>query len=108
MQILRQEDTPSTEQFPKAVVGYGAETDCTVVKLVRENTSGYSNGDGYAQIAVSTQDVYKSADRLREAGIVIVREPGPVPGIGTKICAVRDPDNWKVVLVDAADFESEL
>jgi lactoylglutathione lyase len=43
--------------------------------------------------------VYKTAEQIRAAGGTITREPGPVPGIGTKILATTDPDGWKYVLV---------
>ncbi len=45
---------------------------------------------------------------MRSNGIGIVREPGALPGTGKKICAVRDPDDWKIVFVDEHDFEKEL
>jgi lactoylglutathione lyase len=54
------------------------------------------------------QDVYKSAEQIKAAGGAITREPGPVPGIGTKILATTDPDGWKYVLVDTEDFLNEL
>lgn len=38
----------------------------------------------------------------------VTRAPGPVPGIGTKITAVTDPDGFKTVLVDEVDIEKEL
>jgi hypothetical protein len=44
------------------------------------------------QVAISTRDVYKTAEQIRAAGGNITREPGPVPGIGTKITACTDPD----------------
>lgn len=48
------------------------------------------------------------AEQIKAAGGTITREPGPVPGIGTKIVATTDPDGWKVVLVDYEDFLKEL
>lgn len=60
------------------------------------------------QVAISTEDVYRSAEQIRAAGGAITREPGPVPGIGTKILATTDPDGYKYVLVDNADFLKEL
>jgi len=38
----------------------------------------------------------------------VVREPGPLPGISTKITAILDPDGWKSVFVDNIDFAKEL
>ena len=54
------------------------------------------------------QDVYKSAEQIKAAGGKITREPGPIPGINTKILATTDPDGWKYVLVDEEDFLNEL
>lgn len=54
------------------------------------------------------QDVYKTAEDIRQAGGKITREPGPLPGLNTKILATTDPDGWKVVFVDEADFLAEL
>lgn len=59
-------------------------------------------------MAISTDDVYKTAEQIKAAGGTITREPGPVPGIGTKILATTDPDGWKYVLVDNQDFLKEL
>jgi hypothetical protein len=84
-------------------------TQPTQIKINRGKTD-YDNfkGSGYAQVAISTKDVYKTAEQIRAAGGNVTREPGPVPGIGTKICATTDPDGWKVVFVDEADFLEEL
>lgn len=84
----------------------------TVIELTYNHGRGpenpYKPGNAYAQVAISTDDVYKSAEAIRAAGGAITREPGPVPGIGTKIVATTDPDGWKYVLVDNSDFLGEL
>lgn len=40
------------------------------------------------------QDVYKTGDQIKAAGGTVTREPGPVPGIGTKILACTDPGGF--------------
>ena len=60
------------------------------------------------QVALSTGDVYKTAAAIIAKGGKITREPGPLPGLNTKIMASTDPDGWKIVFVDAQDFEKEL
>ena len=42
------------------------------------------------------QDVYKTAEAIRALGYKVTKEPGPLPGLGTKITACEDPDGWKV------------
>ena len=51
----------------------------------------------FYQIAIGTDDVYKTAEAIRLCGGKITREPGPLPVINTKITACLDPDGWKSV-----------
>jgi lactoylglutathione lyase len=89
-------------------MGYGSEVDSTVIQLIHRRGVGvYTSGDGYGQIAVRTKDVYEAEKIMGAAGFQPARKPGPVPGIGTKIVAFRDPDDWKTVLVDATDVSTE-
>lgn len=108
-------------------MGYGddEQSQCVFELTYNYGRTDYTKGDGYAQVAISTKDVYKTAEQIKAAGGTITREPGPVPGIGcavwgargvyytvavhrTKIVATTDPDGWKVVLVDNEDFLKEL
>lgn len=51
------------------------------------------------QIAIGTDDVYKTAEGIKLFGGKITREPGPLPGINTKITACLDRDGWKSVCI---------
>lgn len=85
------------------------EFDSTVLKLAQcSEGESMTMGDGYGQIAVSCPDVYETTKNIEAAGVQVARAPGPVPGIGTKIMAAKDADGWKVVFVDADDFEKEF
>lgn len=109
MNIIRTRDNPDNK-YTLAFAGYGTEEDSTVVELTYNyGVSSYANkGNAYAQVALSTRDVYKTAEAIRAAGGTITREPGPLPGLGTKILACTDPDGWKYVFVDEEDFLKEL
>lgn len=109
MKLLRTRENPEYK-YTLAFLGYEDEDKGTVFELTYnwEQTEEYTKGDGYAQVAISTNDVYKTAEQIRSAGGTVTREPGPVPGIGTKILACTDPDGWKIVFVDNEDFLKEL
>lgn len=54
------------------------------------------------------QDVYKTAEGIKKAGWELQKEPTTLPGIGTKLFSLLDPDGYKIVFVDNADFLKEL
>lgn len=108
MELLRTRDNPQY-QYTVAMLGYGPEDKSPVLELTYNyGITDYDKGNGYAQIAIGTDDVYKSAEAIRLSGGKITLEPGPLPGINTKITACLDLDGWKSVFVDNIDFLKEL
>ncbi|KAJ6367462.1 hypothetical protein OIU78_000090 [Salix suchowensis] len=112
MKLLRKIDRPEYK-YTLAMVGYADEYQTIVLELTYNyGVTEYTKGNAYAQIAVSTDDVYKSAEVVnhvtQELGGKITRQPGLIPGINTKITSFLDPDGWKTVLVDNVDFLREL
>nr|GMC49247.1 probable lactoylglutathione lyase, chloroplastic isoform X2 [Ipomoea batatas] len=111
--MLRVGDLDRAVNFYKkctiAIMGYGPEDKNVVVELTYNyGVKEYDKGNGYAQIAIGTNDVYKTAEVIKLCGGEITLEPGPLPGINTKITACVDPDGWKAVFVDNSDFLKEL
>ncbi|KAF8056006.1 lactoylglutathione lyase [Scenedesmus sp. PABB004] len=108
MKLLRTRDVPDYK-YTLAFLGYGDEaSECVVELTYNYGVTEYAKGNAYAQVALSTKDVYKTAEAIKALGYTVSREPGPVPGIGTKITATIDPDGYKWVFVDEADFLEEL
>ncbi|XP_031119292.1 putative lactoylglutathione lyase [Ipomoea triloba] len=108
MDLLRKKDKPENK-CTIAIMGYGPEDKNVVVELTYNyGVKEYDKGNGYAQIAIGTNDVYKTAEVIKLCGGEITLEPGPLPGINTKITACVDPDGWKAVFVDNSDFLKEL
>lgn len=108
MELLRKRDNPEYK-YTIAMMGYGPEDKSAVVELTYNyGVTEYDKGNAYAQIAIGTDDVYKTAEAIKLSGGKVTREPGPLPGISTKITACLDPDGWKTVFVDNIDFLKEL
>ncbi|XP_028781064.1 probable lactoylglutathione lyase, chloroplastic isoform X2 [Neltuma alba] len=108
MELLRTRDNPE-QKYTIAMLGYGPEDTSAVLELTYNyGVTEYDKGNGYAQIAIGTDDVYRTAEAIKLVGGKITREPGPLPGINTKITACLDPDGWKTVFVDNVDFVKEL
>jgi lactoylglutathione lyase len=64
----------------------------------------YDIGTGYGHIAVSVDDIDETLARLKEQGIEPEREPHRVREGGSRICFVRDPDGYRIELIDGGDF----
>lgn len=108
MELLRTRDNPEYK-YTIAMLGYGPEDKNAVLELTYNyGVTEYDKGNAYAQIAIGTDDVYKTAEAIKLCGGKVTREPGPLPGISTKITACLDPDGWKSVFVDNIDFLKEL
>ena len=102
MQLLRRKDYPGGE-FTLAFLGYGAESDTTVLELTHNwGVDRYDIGDGYGHIAIGVDDAYAACERIREQGGNIVREAGPMQHGSTVIAFVEDPDGYKIELIQLA------
>ncbi|PRQ31884.1 putative lactoylglutathione lyase [Rosa chinensis] len=110
MNLLVPKYNNAQEQYTVAMVGYGSNyTQTTVIELqYNYNVTDYTKGNGYAQVAIGTDDVYKSAavveQVIQELGGKIIQPPGPIPFIKTKITAFLDSDGFETVLVDNQDY----
>jgi len=100
MRLLRRKDYPGG-RFTLAFVGYGDESDNTVLELTHNwDTSSYDIGSGYGHIALGVDDIVGVCDQIRAKGGKVVREPGPMKNGTTVIAFVEDPDGYKVELIE--------
>jgi lactoylglutathione lyase len=99
MKLLRRNDYPEGK-FTLAFVGYGDESDHTVLELTHNwGRSDYTLGDAFGHLALGVSDIYAACERLRASGVKITREPGPMKHGTTVIAFVEDPDGYKIELI---------
>ena len=60
----------------------------------------YELGTGYGHIAVGVDDLDGTLARLRGQGIEPEREPYSVREGGSRLCFVRDPDGYRIELIE--------
>jgi lactoylglutathione lyase len=60
----------------------------------------YELGSGYGHIALTVEDLDGTLTRLAEAGIEPERAPYTVRAGGSRLCFVRDPDGYRVELIE--------
>ncbi len=99
MKLLRRKDYPDGK-FTLAFVGYGDESENTVIELTCNwDTDSYAIGEGYGHIAIEVDDVYEAVDELRKRGGKVIREAGPMNAGTTIIAFIEDPDGYAIELI---------
>jgi lactoylglutathione lyase len=101
MKLLRKRDYP-TGKFTLAFVGYGDETDSTVIELTHnwDQKEPYQLGTAFGHLAVGVPDVYKACEKLGAAGVKIPRPAGPMAHGGSVIAFIEDPDGYRIELIE--------
>lgn len=64
------------------------------------DTDTYDLGNGFGQIVIATDDVYKACDEIKAKGWPLTREPGPVKGGVGIIAFLEDPDGYRIEFVE--------
>jgi len=103
MKLTRRKDYP-TGEFTLAFVGYGDESDSTVVELTHNwgQQEAYELGTGFGHLAIGVPDIYKTCEALAAEGVPIPRPPGPMKHGGSVIAFIEDPDGYKIELIERA------
>jgi lactoylglutathione lyase len=99
MRLLRRQDYPRGE-YTLAFVGYGDEESNTVIEFTYNwGVSEYEIGTGFGHISIEVDDVYAAAEKIRERGGKVIREPGPMNSGTTVVAFFEDPDGYQIELI---------
>lgn len=104
MTLLRRHDFEEG-RFTLAFVGYGDESDHTVLELTYNwDTSSYDLGNAYGHIALGVDNAYEACEDIQRRGGEVVRPAGPMKGGKTVIAFVKDPDGYLVELIQQDQY----
>ena len=62
----------------------------------------YEIGSAYGHIAISAGDLDEALERLAAQGILPERPPYTIRDGGSRLCFVRDPDGYRIELIERA------
>jgi len=62
----------------------------------------YEIGTGYGHIAITTPDLDGALERLSQQGIEPERPPYSIREGGSRLCFVRDPDGYRIEIIERA------
>ena len=95
MDIVRNGELEATNYF----FGIG-DRDGVLELTYNHDGRTYDLGTGYGHIALAVDDLERSLAALAEQGIEPEREPYRVREGGSLLCFVRDPDGYRIELID--------
>jgi lactoylglutathione lyase len=68
----------------------------------------YDLGTGYNHIAVTVEDMDGALDQLKAKGIEPEKPPYSVREGGSRLCFVRDPDGYRIELIEIAPVDADM
>jgi lactoylglutathione lyase len=95
MDIVRGGEKEATNYF----FGIG-DQDAVLELTFNHDGRTYDLGNGYGHIALAVDDLEQSLGALKGQGIEPEREPYRVREGGSLLCFVRDPDGYRIELID--------
>jgi lactoylglutathione lyase len=100
MELLSRKDYPDGK-FTLAFVGYGKNPEHAEIELTHNwGVESYELGSAYGHIALGVDDLDETLAALKKQGIEPEREPYRVRDGGSRLCFVRDPDSYRIELID--------
>ena len=95
MDIVRNGEAEATNYF-FGVPGQEEELELTF----NHDGRTYDLGTGYGHVALAVDDLEQTLARLEKQGIEPEREPYRLREGGSLLCFVRDPDEYRIELID--------
>lgn len=95
MDIVRNGETEATNYF-FGVPGQDEELELTY----NHDGRSYELGTAYGHVAFSVDDLAQTLAQLAEQGIEPEKPPYSVREGGSLLCFVRDPDGYRIELID--------
>ena len=93
---------PIREEAINVFMGLPGDTD-KLELTYNFGVDSYEIGTGYGHIALAVDDLAVTLALLAEQGIEPEREPYRVREGGSLLCFVRDPDGYRIELIDRSE-----
>ena len=104
MKLLREKEY-SEGKFSLAFLGYGNENKNTVIELTYNwDTNDYEHGNAFGHIAIEVDDIYKVCEEIKNKGVKVIRDPGPMMGSRLLLAFIEDPNGYKIELIEKGTF----
>lgn len=91
--------TPIGDEATNVFMGLPGDGD-RLELTYNHGVHAYDLGTGYGHIAVTVPDIDAALDELSQQGIEPEKPPYQVRAGGSRLCFVRDPDGYRIELIE--------
>ncbi|MCM2350870.1 MAG: lactoylglutathione lyase [Bacteriovoracaceae bacterium] len=100
MNVISKNDYPEGE-FTLVFLSYGTSKQDPCIELTYNyGKHSYNLGDAFGHIALETDNIKATCEKVRTLGYKVVREPGPMKHGTTVIAFIEDPNGYKIELIE--------
>ena len=93
---------PIRDEAVNVFMGLPGDGDRLELTWNKDQGGAYDVGTGYGHIALTVDDLDGTLEQLAGDGIEPERPPYRVSEGGSRLCFVRDPDDYRVELIERA------
>jgi lactoylglutathione lyase len=91
---------PIRDEAVNVFMGLPGDGDRLELTWNKDQSGPYDVGTGYGHIALTVDDLDVTLEKLASDGIEPERPPYQVREGGARICFVRDPDDYRIELIE--------
>jgi lactoylglutathione lyase len=91
---------PIRDEAINVFMGLPGDGDRLELTWNKDQDGPYDVGTGYGHIALTVEDLDGTLEKLASDGIEPERPPYQVREGGSRICFVRDPDEYRIELIE--------
>ncbi len=97
---------PIRDEATNVFMGIPGDGERLELTFNHGRTEPYDIGTGYGHIAIAVEDLDATLERLAADGIDPEKPPYTVSEGGSRLCFVRDPDDYRIELLELAPSDT--
>ncbi|MFQ5426339.1 MAG: VOC family protein [Gaiellales bacterium] len=101
--LEKRRELPIREEAVNIFLGVPGEPGPELELTYNFGVDGYELGTAYGHVALTVDDLDATLARLKEQGIEPEKPPYTVRAGGSRLCFVRDPDSYRIELIERGD-----
>src|SRR5262245_22590581 len=99
--LEKRREVPIRDEAINIYMGVPGEQLPEVELTYNHGVDDYELGSGYGHIAFTVDDLDATLERLKAQGIEPEKEPYRIREGGSRLCFVRDPDGYRIELLES-------